>query len=62
MEDLTYMLDDYLAEYKYPPLDKGRTVTDISVTGCPYPLEITDENTMYQMSLSITYTREREEI
>ena len=61
LEDLTYALDDYKMDYNYPPIDKNRTVTDISVTGCPYPMESKDSGTLYQMSLSITYLREREE-
>lgn len=62
LEDMTYALDDYKLEYSYPEIDKNRTVTDISVTGCPYPMEAEDKEILYQMSLSITYTREREEL
>ncbi len=62
MEDLTYSIDDYKMKYQYPLLDKSRTVMDISVTGIPYPMETTDEDTLYQMSLKITYSREMEEI
>lgn len=60
LEDLTYKLDDYSGNYKYPEIDKNRMVTDISVTGCPYPMENDDHGTLYQMSLAITYLRERE--
>lgn len=60
LEDLTYKLDDYKINYHYPDIDKNRRVTDITVTGCPYPMEADEQNTMYQMSLSITYSRERE--
>jgi len=62
LEDLTYWVDDYSANYAYPVLDKGRRIRDISVTGIPYPAEAGDRETVYQMSLSITYLREREEI
>lgn len=62
LEDLTYKLDDYKFYHEYPKLDKNRKVTDISVTGCPYPMEIDDKETVYQMSLSITYLREREAV
>ena len=58
LEDLTYKLDDYKLEYEYPEIDKGRRVTDISVTGNPYPMEAKDRGILYQMSLSITYERE----
>lgn len=62
LEDLTYKLDDYKVNYEYPKIDKNRKVTDISVTGCPYPMEATEKSAVYQMSLSITYLREREEV
>ena len=58
LEDLTYELDDYKLMYDYPQIDKGRRVTDISVTGSPYPMEAKDKGILYQMSLSITYERE----
>lgn len=60
LEDLTYKLDDYSENYEYPEIDKNRRVTDISVTGCPYPMENDEHGTLYQMSLTITYLRERE--
>lgn len=60
LEDLTYKLDDYSENYEYPEIDKNRRVTDISVTGCPYPMENDEHETLYQMSLTITYLRERE--
>lgn len=62
LEDLTYWADDFPFTESYPQLDGGRTITGIEVTGIPYPMETTDHDTLYQMSLSITYTREREEI
>ena len=61
LEDLTYKLDDYKYEYDYPAIDKGRRVTDISVTGCPYTMETGESGALYEMSLSITYSRERED-
>ena len=60
LEDLTYWVDDLAVDYQLPDLGKGRTVTGVSITGCPYPLETENKDTMYQMSLSITYLRERE--
>ena len=61
LEDLTYWVDDFSLKYTYPPLDKGRTVTDITVTGCPAPMEDKEDEILYQISLSITYLRERED-
>lgn len=61
LENLTYWVDDYPIKYEYPPIDGGRVVTNISMTGCPYSLEVENNNeVVYQISLSITYTRERE--
>lgn len=60
LEDLTYAVDDFKYKYEYPPIDKKRQVIDISVTGCPYPMDTENEETLYQMSLTITYIRERE--
>lgn len=59
LENLTYQMDDYSAMYEYPPIDGHRTVTNISITGCPYPMEVDNHNeVVYQLSLSITYIRE----
>lgn len=62
LENLTYWVDDYSANYAYPDLDKGREILDISVTGTPCPMEEGDRETVYQISLSITYSRERKGI
>ena len=61
LENLVYWVDDYSANYQYPAIDGGRTVTNISMTGCPYPMEVENNNeVVYQILLSITYTRESE--
>jgi len=62
LEDLTYWIDDYEIMYEYPEIDGKRKVLDISVTGVPTPLEHENDDIVYQLSLSITYEREREEI
>ena len=62
LEDLTYWVDDYSLNYEYPTLTGNRKITNIELTGCPYPMESTEDETLYQMSLKITYTREREEL
>ena len=61
LEELTYWIDDYGFENEYPEIDGNRTVTDISVTAAPIPFMDEDAGIVYQMSLSITYTRIREE-
>lgn len=61
LEELTYWMDDYSLSYGYPEIDGNREVTDISITGCPYSVDVENNNeVIYQMMLSITYTRESE--
>ena len=60
LEELTYWIDDFVFKYRFPELDGNRTVMGLSITGCPYPMEAEDRDTLYQMNLSITYIRERE--
>lgn len=60
LENLTYWVDDYPIYNEYPPIDGDRVVTSIQMTGCPYSSEVDNHNeVVYQISLSITYTRER---
>lgn len=61
LEELAYWADDFGFYYEYPKLDKNRRVTGFSITGNPCPMEIENEETLYQISLSITYIRERED-
>lgn len=61
LEDLAYWADDFSFKYEFPALDKNRTVTGFSITGSPYPMESDDNETLYDLSLSIVYLREREE-
>lgn len=61
LEDLTYWVDDFPYNYSFPELDSSRTVTSLVVTGSPYPMAAADKETMYQIMLSITYIRHREE-
>lgn len=60
LEKLTYWADDYPFIYEYPALDGNRQILNISVTGNPYPLSTDSSDTIYQLSIEITYTRERE--
>ena len=62
LEDFTYWVDDFPVNYNFPPLDKGRQVTAISVTGTPSPMEYGNDDTLFEMALAITYIREREEL
>ena len=62
LEDLAYWADDFSYNYQFPDIDKNRKVTGFSTTGNPYPMVADDRETMYEMSLSITYIREREDI
>lgn len=60
LEELAYWADDFSFEYEYPALDGGRKINMIELTGTPYPMETGSSDTLFQMSLAITYTRERE--
>lgn len=62
LEDLTYWIDDFPYNYSFPKIDGNREVTGLSITGSPYPMEANDKDTMYQIMLSITYIRERNEL
>lgn len=63
LEDLTYWMDDFSTQYKYPSIDGGRTVTKIEITGCPYLIEtVNNSESLYHMSLKITYEREEREV
>ena len=60
LEDLTYWVDDLAVKYEFPSIDKNREIKSISITGSPYPSSYEDRGTVFDMSLSITYIRERE--
>lgn len=62
LEDLAYWIDDFPYNYSFPPLDNGREVTGLTITGSPYPMEANNKDTLYQILLSITYVRERKEL
>lgn len=59
MEALVYAVDDYIYNHDWPELTDNRTIQDVQITGCPYPIETTDEDLLYQISLNVTYLRER---
>ena len=60
LEALAYWADDYPLLFEYPELDGGRQITKIELAGIPYPIESGSDETLFQLSLSITYRRERE--
>lgn len=60
LEQLAYWADDYPFQYEYPELDSGRKIEKITLTGTPYPMESGSGDTLFQMSLAVTYKRERE--
>ena len=60
LEELAYWADDYPFVYEYPELDNGHKISRIELTGAPYPMESGSSDTLFQMSLSVTYSRERE--
>ena len=62
LEELAYWIEDLTYYYSLPELNKNRQVTGVSITGSPYPMEANDKEAMYQILLSITYTRERREL
>lgn len=62
LEDLAYWADDFPYTYEFPSIDGNRRVTGFSITGSPYPMEADNNDTLYEMSLSITYSREREDV
>lgn len=62
LETIAYWVDDFRYTYDFPSIDGGRQITDMALTGAPYPMEESDKETLYQMSLQITYTRERKEV
>lgn len=61
LEELVYWMDDYPNNYEYPNIDGNRKVININITGCPYSMDVENNNeVIYQIMLSITYTRIKE--
>ena len=60
LENLAYIADDAGLVYELPEIDGNREITRLQLTGTPYPMETGSSDTLFQMSLSITYRRERE--
>lgn len=60
LEELTYWVDDFPQNYSFPAIDGNRKITGFTITGAPYPVEAEDKEITCQISLSITYIRERE--
>ena len=60
LEELTYWADDLGTIYEFPQIDGNRRILGMEITGNPYPMETDSKDTLYQISLTITYERERE--
>lgn len=60
LEDLTYWGDDFPHKNSFPAIDGNRQITGFTITGALYPMEAEDKEIACQISLSITYIRERE--
>lgn len=61
LENFAYWVDDRQYSGDFPELDNRRKCTDIELAGTPYMFETRENNTaVYQISLKITYLRERE--
>ena len=59
-ENFAYWVDDARYQGNLPQLDRDRQCTDLELAGTPYMFEARENNTaLYQVSLKITYVRER---
>lgn len=62
LENFAYWVDDCGCSGNLPVLNNNRTCEMIALSGTPYMMEARENSTaLYQMSLKITYRREREE-
>lgn len=61
LEELIYWTDDRSYYGNFPELGNNRKIVNIDLTGAPSSIAEEDNETRYKMSLSITYTRERED-
>lgn len=60
LENFAYWVDDARYQGNLPQLDRDRQCTDLELAGTPYMFEARENNTaLYQVSLKITYVRER---
>lgn len=62
LEDLGYWIDDYPFVKGFPEINGNREITELSITGSPYAMSTDSREVLYQMSISVTYIREREDI
>lgn len=61
LENFAYWVDDCQYKGIFPKLDNSRICDGILLSGTPYMFETKENNTaVYQISLKITYRRERE--
>lgn len=60
LENFAYWVDDKGYMEEYPKLDNDRKCLRLWLSGTPYMFEAKEDNTvLYQISLGITYLRER---
>lgn len=62
LEELIYWVDDTSYCGSFPELGNGRRIISMEMTGTPSSIAAEDNEITYQMSLSVTYTREREDL
>ena len=61
LENFCYWADDFYFDGEYPDIGGNRRITRIEVTGSPTAMITSPEETTYQISLAVSYTRDREE-
>lgn len=60
LEYVTYTIDDKSYCEDFPNLDNDRVCTGIELTGQPYSLESESDETIFAMTIKITYLRKRD--
>lgn len=61
LEALTYWVDDYSLQYDYPTLSGSRHIEKIELVGVPHSVDIESNEMIYNLALTISYVRERED-
>lgn len=61
LEELIYWVDDTSYYNDFPELGSGRNIVSMEIAKASCSIAAEDNETTYQMSLSVTYTRERED-
>lgn len=61
IENLMYYIDDAGYKYALPTLDNNRTCKELEINGAPSMFQRDSDTAVYQITIAITYSREREE-